>query len=84
MLHAVAALAVAALASVLPQRRGFFLAAAFLFLIGASLFCADLAAQSLLGSRLFPMAAPIGATLVILGWAWLAVAALVVLASKAE
>ncbi len=84
MLHAVAALAVAALAGVLPRRRGFFVAAAFLLLVGAALFSADLAARSLLGSRLFPMAAPAGASLVILGWAWLTVAALVAMADKSE
>jgi uncharacterized membrane protein YgdD (TMEM256/DUF423 family) len=84
LLHAVAALGVAALANNLPRRRGFFLGAAFLLLAGAFLFCADLAARALGGSRLFPMAAPIGGTLLILGWAWLSLGSLVAMAGKAE
>jgi uncharacterized membrane protein YgdD (TMEM256/DUF423 family) len=80
MFHTLAALGVAAVANSLPQRRGFFLAAAVLLLAGGVLFAADLAAQALLGSRLFPMAAPLGATLSILGWAWLTLASLVALA----
>jgi len=82
MFHTLAALGVAALANSLPQRRGFFLAAAFLLLGGGVLFAADLAAQALVGSRLFPMAAPLGATLSILGWAWLTLAALVTMAGR--
>lgn len=84
LVHAVAALGVAALANSLPRRRGFFLGAAFLLLGGGFLFCADLAARALGGSRLFPMAAPIGGTLLILGWAWLSLASLVAMTGKAE
>lgn len=82
MLHAVAALGVAALANSLLRRRGFFLVAAFLFLVGGFLFAADLAGQALAGMRPFPMAAPFGATLLILGWAWLCLASLVAMAGK--
>ncbi len=80
LLHAVAALCMAALAAAWPRRRGFFIAAAFLFLVGGFLFCADLAVRALAGSHLFPMAAPVGATLLILGWAWLTIASLVAMA----
>ncbi len=84
MLHAVAALGVAALANSLPRRRGTFLAAAFLLLAGGFLFCADLATRALAGSRLLPMAAPFGATLLMLGWAWLCLASLVAMAEKSQ
>jgi uncharacterized membrane protein YgdD (TMEM256/DUF423 family) len=83
-LHAVAALGLAALAASLPRRRGSFLASAWLFLAGGALFSADLTARAVAGSRLFPMAAPLGATLVILGWAWLVLASLVAFARKPE
>lgn len=82
MIHAAAALAAAALASTLERRRGFFLAAAVLVLLGSFLFCADLATRAIGGSRLFPMAAPIGGTLTILGWACLTLAALRAMVGK--
>jgi uncharacterized membrane protein YgdD (TMEM256/DUF423 family) len=82
MLHAIAALGVAALAGGLPRRRGLLLVAAWLLLAGGFVFCADLAARSLAGSRLFPMAAPLGGTLVILGWAWLSLVSLVAMVGK--
>ena len=43
---------------------------------GLLLFCGDLAARDFLGSRLFPMSAPIGGTLLIAGWVTIAVSAL--------
>jgi uncharacterized membrane protein YgdD (TMEM256/DUF423 family) len=46
------------------------------FVIGASLFAADVAARAWLGGRLFPFAAPTGGTILILAWLMLAVAAL--------
>jgi uncharacterized membrane protein YgdD (TMEM256/DUF423 family) len=76
VLQAIAALAIAALAAALPPRRDIFLFSAALVLGGAFLFCSDLGARALLGSRLFPMAAPIGGGLTILGWATLTIAAL--------
>lgn len=42
-------------------------------LLGLALFCGDLLLRHYVGERLFPMAAPTGGTLMILGW--LAVAA---------
>lgn len=82
LLHAVAAVAIAALAAALPRSGGMFLGSAALLLGGGLVFCADMAARGFLGSRLFPMAAPLGGTLLILGWAWLAIAALVAAARK--
>jgi uncharacterized membrane protein YgdD (TMEM256/DUF423 family) len=83
-LHAIAALAVAALASNLLRYRNAFLAAAALLLVGGVLFCADLAARTLGSARLFPMAAPIGGSLLILGWAWLSLASVLASISKAR
>ena len=40
--------------------------------LGVSLFSADLAARAFLGDRLFPFAAPIGGSLMILSWLALA------------
>lgn len=46
-------------------------------LVGLVLFCGDLLARDFLGSRLFPMSAPIGGTLLIAGWLVIAASALV-------
>jgi uncharacterized membrane protein YgdD (TMEM256/DUF423 family) len=51
------------------------LAASCGFVVGATLFSADLTVLQLAGHRLFPMAAPSGGTLMILSWLLLAVAA---------
>lgn len=45
-------------------------------IVGLSLFCGDLAARVLLGGGLFPMAAPIGGSLLIAGWIILALSSL--------
>jgi uncharacterized membrane protein YgdD (TMEM256/DUF423 family) len=45
--------------------------------LGASLFAADIACRTFAEARLFPMAAPIGGTLMILAWVALALAAAV-------
>ncbi|WP_217570272.1 DUF423 domain-containing protein [Mesorhizobium sp. GbtcB19] len=50
--------------------------ASFVLLAGLLLFCGDLLARDFLGSRLFPMSAPIGGTLLIAGWVAIAVSAL--------
>jgi uncharacterized membrane protein YgdD (TMEM256/DUF423 family) len=42
--------------------------ASLVLLVGLLLFCGDLLARDFLGSRLFPMSAPIGGTLLIAGW----------------
>ena len=75
LIHAVATLALAALALAAPRRGGWFLCAAALFLLGGFLFCGDLSVRALASERLFPMAAPIGGSLLILGWATTAIAA---------
>jgi uncharacterized membrane protein YgdD (TMEM256/DUF423 family) len=46
-------------------------------LVGLLLFCGDLLARDFLGSRLFPLSAPIGGTLLIAGWLVIAASALV-------
>ena len=50
--------------------------ASLVLLAGLLLFCGDLLARDFLGSRLFPMSAPIGGTLLIAGWLAIAVSAL--------
>jgi uncharacterized membrane protein YgdD (TMEM256/DUF423 family) len=51
------------------------LAAAIGFVAGAALFGGDLVLRQFAGHSLFPMAAPTGGTLLILGWLMLAIAA---------
>lgn len=68
LMHAAAMLALAGLAVAAPRRGGAFLAAAAILLVGCLLFCGDLSVLALRGERLFPMAAPIGGSLLILGW----------------
>ncbi|UVK37359.1 DUF423 domain-containing protein [Mesorhizobium sp. AR10] len=48
-----------------------------MLLVGLLLFSGDLLARDFLGSRLFPMSAPIGGTLLIAGWLVIAASALV-------
>jgi uncharacterized membrane protein YgdD (TMEM256/DUF423 family) len=50
--------------------------AGLVLLTGLVLFSGDLLARDFLGSRLFPMSAPIGGTLLIAGWLAIAVSAL--------
>jgi uncharacterized membrane protein YgdD (TMEM256/DUF423 family) len=50
--------------------------ASLVLLAGLLLFCGDLLARDFLASRLFPMSAPIGGTLLIAGWVAIAVSAL--------
>jgi uncharacterized membrane protein YgdD (TMEM256/DUF423 family) len=75
MLHAAAAIAVCGVVLAAPQYGAWFLVPAALFILGGSLFGADLATRALTGTRLFPMAAPIGGTLLIVGWGTVAAAA---------
>lgn len=49
---------------------------AWTIVLGLALFCADLAARTFLGARLFPMAAPAGGTLLIGGWLLVAISPL--------
>jgi len=67
IMHAAAALAIATMATRAVHPVGFLLAALVL-LAGVSLFSGDIAARTLWGSRLFPMAAPIGGSTMIIGW----------------
>jgi uncharacterized membrane protein YgdD (TMEM256/DUF423 family) len=67
IMHAAAALAVVAMATRAAHPGGFLLAALVL-LVGVSLFSGDSAARTFWGHRLFPMAAPIGGSAMILGW----------------
>lgn len=50
--------------------------ASLVLLVGLLVFSGDLLARDFLGSRLFPMSAPIGGTLLIAGWLAIAVSAL--------
>ncbi len=73
--------AVAVVAGVAAARQGLILrpvgmAAIWAFVVGASLFAADVAARAYLGSRLFPFAAPAGGMIMILAWIALILAAL--------
>jgi uncharacterized membrane protein YgdD (TMEM256/DUF423 family) len=70
ILHAVAALAIAAHARAGESRT--LLAAGFAMEASATLFAADLACHAFLGFRLFPFAAPIGGTAMIASWLALA------------
>ena len=67
IMHAAAALAVAAVAMRAVHPGGFLLAALIL-LVGVSLFSGDIAARTFWGHRLFAMAAPIGGSTMIIGW----------------
>jgi uncharacterized membrane protein YgdD (TMEM256/DUF423 family) len=73
MLHAAAILAVCALARTMPGDTAGLLIGASVLLAALVLFCGDLAMRALTGARLFPYAAPIGGTGLILGWLVLAV-----------
>ncbi len=76
LVHAPALLAVAALLGGKTPKRVLFFAGFFIF-IGLCLFCGDLALRTFVGSRLFPMAAPIGGGAMILGWTLVAISAFV-------
>ncbi len=76
LIHACATIAGAA-----ALRHGLLLrpigtAALWGFVIGATLFAADVAARAYLGHRLFPFAAPLGGLIQIASWLTLTVAAL--------
>ena len=75
LFHATAILGVVALAErgLVDARIG--IASAFGFVVAAALFAGDLSLRQYAGHGLFPMAAPIGGTLMILSWLTLAVAA---------
>lgn len=72
ILHAVAALAIAAHARASASRA--LVIVGFAMEAGAVLFAADLAYHAFAGARLFPYAAPIGGSTMILSWIALAAA----------
>ena len=76
LFHACAVLGTTALAErrVIQPRIG--LVAAIGFVVAAALFSGDLVMRQLTGDRLFPMAAPIGGTLLIASWLSLTICAL--------
>jgi uncharacterized membrane protein YgdD (TMEM256/DUF423 family) len=80
MLHAAALVGIAALSGRSDSPMGVgarvALGGGFLMLFGLVLFCGDLAARAFLDDRLFPMAAPIGGTLLIASWLVIALSAL--------
>ncbi len=78
ILHAAAALGIAAHARVAPSRA--LIVVGFAMEAGAALFAADLATHAFLGQRLFPLAAPIGGSTMMMSW--LALAALFALAAR--
>jgi uncharacterized membrane protein YgdD (TMEM256/DUF423 family) len=75
LFHAAAVLAVAALTErgIVTGKGG--LAAAFGFVIASALFAGDLCLRHFAGHALFPFAAPLGGTLLIVSWLVLAIAA---------
>jgi uncharacterized membrane protein YgdD (TMEM256/DUF423 family) len=75
LFHAAALLAGAALIQQGVLLRPLALAALAAWIVGATLFSGDIALRAFAGHRLFPMAAPAGGTILIVGWLLLAAAA---------
>lgn len=67
IVHGAAALALSALSSGSPSSVGF-LAAGSLMIFAVALFSGDVTLRVFTGARLFPLAAPIGGSLLILAW----------------
>jgi uncharacterized membrane protein YgdD (TMEM256/DUF423 family) len=76
LLHAVAVLGGASLTAqkLLWQPLGLIAVASFV--VGSALFAGDISMRAFAGHRLFPMAAPTGGMLLILGWLVLAAASM--------
>jgi uncharacterized membrane protein YgdD (TMEM256/DUF423 family) len=68
MLNATATLAMVAVARGMTRGSGWFLTAAAILVAGSLLFCGDLSLRAFAGSKLFPFAAPLGGSLMILSW----------------
>jgi uncharacterized membrane protein YgdD (TMEM256/DUF423 family) len=77
LFHATAVLGAASLVSQQLMWRPLALTAMLCFVVGGTLFAGDIAMRAFAGQRLFPMAAPTGGTLLLVGWLVLAAAALV-------
>jgi uncharacterized membrane protein YgdD (TMEM256/DUF423 family) len=75
LFHAIAVLAAVALTErgIIAVKGG--IAAAFGFVVASALFAGDLCLRHFAGHALFPFAAPIGGTLLIIDWLLLAIAA---------
>jgi uncharacterized membrane protein YgdD (TMEM256/DUF423 family) len=73
LLHAVAGLAIAAHARIAGASARALLIVGFVMEAGAILFSAELAMHVFTGERIFPFAAPLGGTTMILAWLALAV-----------
>ncbi len=84
LFHATAVLGAGALTKqeLLWRRLG--LVAMACFVAGGVLFASDISMRAFAGHRLFPMAAPTGGTLLILGWLVLAAAAVVAMATVCD
>lgn len=80
LFHALAVLGAAGLTGQGLLWRPLALAAMAGFVLGGALFAGDVSMRAFAGHRLFPMAAPTGGTLLILGWLVLAAAAIVIMA----
>jgi uncharacterized membrane protein YgdD (TMEM256/DUF423 family) len=76
LLHATAIVAITSFAHTSERFPRYFLSAAFVLLLGTIIFCGDLTLRALAGSRLFVMAAPLGGSLLIAGWLFLAIIAI--------
>jgi uncharacterized membrane protein YgdD (TMEM256/DUF423 family) len=81
LFHAVAVLGAASLVRHTLLWRPLALAAMLCFVVGGALFAGDIAMRVFAGHRLFPMAAPSGGTLLLVGWLILAAAALAAIAA---
>ena len=68
LLHAAAALAIAAHARVPIASARALVVVGFVMEAGAALFSAELAMRAFTGERIFPFAAPIGGTTMMLSW----------------
>jgi len=77
LFHAIAVLGAASLSRQELVRPPLALVAMACFVAGGALFAGDVAMRAFVGHRLFPMAAPTGGTLLIVGWLVLAAAAVV-------
>jgi uncharacterized membrane protein YgdD (TMEM256/DUF423 family) len=76
LIHAAALVGVAALVGLGIVALGAGRAAAWVLVAGLVLFCGDLSARAFWSTPLFPRAAPTGGILLMVGWALLAIAAL--------
>jgi uncharacterized membrane protein YgdD (TMEM256/DUF423 family) len=76
LFHAAALLGGCALLDQGLLRRSLAFLALSAWVVGAALFAGDMAMRAFAGDRLFPMAAPTGGTLLIIGWLFLTLSAL--------